>query len=125
MITDLGEIATLVIVDELPVSGNRKWRHKQSPNDDYYVANVPPMLGAEQAFLLKIPPGGKIHRHTDETGKRTIHIPIQTNPKAVIEIDGERVHMAVGRYYEIDRSIPHESRNDGDTDRIHLMLEYG
>jgi aspartyl/asparaginyl beta-hydroxylase len=81
--------------------------------------------------VLKLLPGAKIGEHRDVglevanlAFKRVrLHIPIQTNPEAVFYVGGERFHMREGGLYYANFSKVHSVRNDGTTDRVHLVLD--
>jgi aspartyl/asparaginyl beta-hydroxylase (cupin superfamily) len=80
------------------------------------------------AFLINLPPTGKLHKHTDtKEAYKTFHVPIVTNYRCFncFELDGKNVslHMEAGLVYEFDRTVPHWAVNAGKTDRIHLMCE--
>jgi aspartyl/asparaginyl beta-hydroxylase len=83
-----------------------------------------------RAFFIRIPPKGFIHRHSDEAIKGiTHHLVLQTNPKSLnwwLE-DGQDccVHLEAGKRYIVQRDPVHWATNEGDTDRIHLLVEYG
>jgi hypothetical protein len=84
----------------------------------------------ERAFFIRIPPKGFIHRHSDEAIKGiTHHLVLQTNPRAHnwwIEDGQERsFHLRAGCRYDVKRDTVHWATNDGNTDRIHLLVEYG
>lgn len=80
-----------------------------------------------QQFFLKIPPGGSIHRHVDRRQPEnvTFHIPIQTNKKSkcLMHNPDEEFSLMTGSFYWVDRTREHSSVNEGDTDRIHLLIE--
>jgi len=84
----------------------------------------------KRAFFIRIGAGGVIHRHSDEAIKGTTHhLVLQTNPGCQnwwLE-DGQehRIHLAQGCRYDVKRDPVHWATNDGDTDRIHLLVEYG
>jgi len=105
-----------------------KWKTVQS-NDRLFYTSMVKIKGTELAFLLKIPPRGNVHRHKDtQREHKTYHLPLETNEFCVnytYNPDTEE-HLEVGKLYEIDRLVEHESWNLGKTDRIHLILEcYG
>ena len=76
------------------------------------------------AFLLRIPPGGKVHKHIDADHVwNTYHIVVYTNDDCISFADGKPHHLEVGGIYSIDRSVEHYSVNDGKTDRVHLLME--
>ena len=74
--------------------------------------------------FLRLGPGGKLYRHHDDGFG--YHIPVETNNNAISMSyeNGLRKeqHLQVGKLYHVDRSIEHESLNDGDTDRTHLIV---
>lgn len=84
--------------------------------------------GFSRAFFLKLPPHSELHPHVDAGDCRTDHIVMQTNPKALnwwIEGDEKRsTHMQAGFRFCVNRTIRHWATNAGNTDRIHLLLEY-
>lgn len=81
------------------------------------------------AILIKLPKGNSIPRHYDK-GKHfiecnRIHIPIITNAECIFEIDNERRNLKVGEVWEINNNAkPHAVFNNGDSDRVHLLLDY-
>jgi hypothetical protein len=84
----------------------------------------------QRAFFILVPPRAEIHRHSDEAIKGiTHHLVLQTNPKCLnwwVEDGDERsVHLKAGYRYIVQREPIHWATNDGVTDRIHLLVEYG
>ncbi|MFL9839911.1 aspartyl/asparaginyl beta-hydroxylase domain-containing protein [Sphingomonas sp. ST-64] len=80
-----------------------------------------------KAMLARLEAGGTIDRHVDggESDRRAhkIHVPLQTNPKALIVIEGEPFHLRAGHAYEVNNVVRHAVENFGDEDRIHLVFE--
>jgi len=78
-------------------------------------------------LLVNLPAGAEINMHTD--GGKTlmkcdrIHIPIITNEKAVMQVQSDVRHYAAGEVFEINNSDLHAARNEGDEDRIHIILD--
>lgn len=102
---------------------------KVAPGRDYQTADVTDQVaGVKRAFFLKLPPGAALHKHVDAGDCRTDHIVMQTNPGAMNwhEVDGVTAceHLAEGWRYAVDRTIPHWATNDGNEDRIHLLVEH-
>lgn len=111
---------------------------KQPPGRTYWTGEValisPLVTGAARAFFLKIPPKTEIYRHRDprEVWEHfdTDHVVVATNDGARnCWLDAQGVereqHLQLGhRYRVIDRGAVHWARNDGDTDRVHLLIEY-
>lgn len=101
----------------------------------YYDACEPIIKSLEEKYqgtatktvLTRMSPGSRITRHVDgrplhHLGRRH-HIPITTNENVKFIIEDETINMKVGECWEIDNTRFHEVRNDGDTDRIHLMVD--
>ncbi len=91
------------------------------------------LKGCARAFFIKMTPGSQVHRHRDPPGVVdfyvTDHIVVSTNDRAFICWDDDgidrSVHLDLGKRYRIvDRGVLHWAVNDGDTDRIHLLIEY-
>jgi hypothetical protein len=78
-------------------------------------------------LLARLQPGGAIGEHRDAKPAarwpHKIHIPIQTNPLAELQINGETHRLEVGRAYEVDNLGLHSAANRGSTARIHLIFE--
>jgi|LakMenE01Jun11ns_1017448.scaffolds.fasta_scaffold9835295_3 hypothetical protein len=51
------------------------------------------------------------------------HIPIVTNPDVLFKVGEESVNMKEGECYEIDVSLLHSVWNNGDTPRVHLIVD--
>lgn len=94
----------------------------------------PLLAGAARAFFIKMTPGSDVYRHRDPPGVvdfyYTDHVVCSTNDRAFIcwqdESGADRqVHLDLGKRYRIvDRGVMHWAVNEGDTDRIHLLIEY-
>jgi len=108
------------------------------PGRTYHTAEAtridhPLLSGCARAFFIKMTPGAQVHRHRDPPGVvdfyDTDHIVVSTNDHAFICWDDEgtdrSVHLELGKRYRIvDRGVLHWAINNGDTDRIHLLIEY-
>lgn len=92
----------------------------------------------QRVRLMKLAPGGgELQRHTDQVDKESgtragqfmrIHFPIQTNERVLFtawDCDGtaNTLNMKVGEAYYLDTRKPHRAVNDGETDRIHLVVD--
>ncbi len=81
-----------------------------------------------RATLVRLRSGGAIDEHTDNnfslTHSHRVHVPLITNDKVQFVVGSESVHMAAGTIYEINNRRLHSVRNDGDADRIHLILDF-
>lgn len=82
----------------------------------------------EAVRLLSLSPQSYIKEHRDDSagyrdGFFRIHVPIQTNPKVVFKLNGNTLPMQVGECWYADFNLPHYVANDGENDRIHLVLD--
>jgi hypothetical protein len=84
----------------------------------------------EVALLINLPKNKKILPHIDSGYEhffitKRIHIPITTNDKCNFIVGDEIVQMKKGEMWEIDNANKvHSVNNDGNTDRIHLLIDY-
>jgi len=84
----------------------------------------------EVALLINLPKNKKILPHTDSGNihffkTKRIHIPITTNNKCNFMVGDEIIQMKQGEIWEIDNANKvHSVNNDGNTDRIHLLIDY-
>jgi|TARA_R100000900_G_scaffold124874_2_gene99411 mannose-6-phosphate isomerase-like protein (cupin superfamily) len=81
--------------------------------------------------ILKLSPGAGINMHRDirheaaniAVGRVRLHIPIHTNDRVTFFVGGEKIKMLPGRLYYVNFSKLHYVRNEGETDRLHLVLD--
>ena len=100
--------------------------------ENYLRDNLCSTGGLMSAVLINLPSKESIKRHKDANpmGERfnrchRIHIPITTNPDCLFEIDNEYKNLKPGEVWEISNvSKYHSVTNSGDTDRIHLLLDW-
>jgi len=81
-----------------------------------------------RVMLARMAPGGVIQPHIDANPAakwpHKIHVPLQTNDGVGFQI-GDTVHnFRIGQAVEVNNLGPHAVRNNGTTDRIHLIFEY-
>jgi hypothetical protein len=80
-----------------------------------------------KVMLARLAAGASIDRHTDGAGSNLfthkIHLPIQTNERALMFIGGRSFHLKEGHAYEVNNLVPHGAQNLGSEDRIHLIFE--
>lgn len=84
-----------------------------------------------KSLLAKLPAGKRIFPHYDQGGPlstymmviRRFHIVITTNDKVSFRIGNITMHLTAGECWEINQNIIHEVWNDGDSDRIHLIVD--
>jgi hypothetical protein len=123
------------------IDSPRDWRGSHDrPAWAQWRALLEPVLGAAvrdygyargvfpRVMLARMPPGGVIHPHIDANPAakwpHKIHVPLTTNPGVVSLFGGVEHNFPVGEAVEVNNLGPHWVRNDGDTDRIHLIFEY-
>ena len=79
-------------------------------------------------MLARMAPGGVIHPHRDMNPAakwpHKIHVPLTTNEKVTFFVAGTGYHFPVGEAVEVNNMAVHAVKNEGDTDRIHLIFEY-
>ena len=78
--------------------------------------------------LLNLGPGAYIKPHKDynlgyEDGCFRLHIPIVTNPKVKFILDDILLTMHQGECWYTNVNYTHSVSNEGDTDRIHLVID--
>ena len=95
----------------------------QAVGDYGYARGVFPRV-----MLARMAPGGVIQPHIDANPAakwpHKIHVPLLTNDKVGFRIGDAIHHFPVGGAVEVNNLGPHAVRNDGETDRIHLIFEY-
>ncbi len=95
-----------------------------------YLTEVLAALPAElrSARLMSLAPGVTVPEHRDTPtglpyGFVRVHVPIRTNPGAVLTIDGVEHRWQPGTLWYGDFSRPHSVSNTGDRARIHLVVD--
>jgi hypothetical protein len=106
-----------------------EWRSLLQPVLDQAVKAYGYTRGSfPRIMLARMAPGGVIHPHRDANPAakwpHKIHIPLTTNDRTVFFVKDKGYHFPVGHAVEVDNMGPHAVRNDGDSDRIHLIFEY-
>lgn len=80
-----------------------------------------------KVMLARLAAGHRIDLHVDRGGSHAyvhkVHVPLETNPGAVLTVDGEDFHLEVGRAFEVNNLASHGAFNAGEADRIHLIFE--
>lgn len=84
----------------------------------------------KRAFFIRIPPRGSIPKHHDVFIEGiTHHFVVKTNPKCGngwIDTEGHerKMHLKSGHRYSVERTPLHWAWNHGNSDRIHLLVEF-
>jgi hypothetical protein len=106
-----------------------RWRDRLMP----IMLDAVQSYGYRQGFfprimLANLPAGGFIPPHVDGPATvsrpHKVHVPIVTNSDTFMFVGNERFHLAAGHAYEINNAVRHAVTNAGDSDRIHLIVEY-
>lgn len=78
--------------------------------------------------FLKLTAGSRILEHSDpgvdfDEGEVRLHVPVQSNQQVVIYLDGRPVPMREGELWYCNFTLPHRIDNNGDSDRLHLVID--
>jgi hypothetical protein len=94
------------------------------------ISDIREVAGAGRAcraFVSDLAPLGKIDTHCDEMPaepRRRFHAPLVTSPLALFTAGATTWHMAAGRVYEIDPTLPHSVINaHHERHRTHLVVD--
>ena len=108
-----------------------------SPNRNIIIPAIDPLI---QMLLISMPnykivrgelvnllPGASLTEHIDiywfHKSSKRIHVPLITNSQCKLTFEGRPYHLELGKVYEINNRILHSGYNNGETDRIHLILD--
>jgi hypothetical protein len=134
-----------------PVEMSKKWQLEHIDEDfkmqdtrlRYALPQVEELLALLPGDLHRVrlmrlaPNGGELERHTDQVDPdlgvtdnkiMRFHFPLITNDGVVFTmwgVDGKpkSVNMKVGECWYLDIRKPHQAINNGNTDRIHLVVD--
>jgi hypothetical protein len=126
---------TIPLVYDTKQSLNSNIRHENYERFSTYVNEV--ILATvehigevkvRQAMLTKLKAHTTIPRHRDRglltVKTHRIHVPIITNTKCVFTVGDESKNMAAGQIWIIDNvGRYHSVENNGDCDRVHLIVD--
>ena len=104
--------------------------HPDYPSFKDFLESLPLGKGyIQSAILINLPAGKNIPRHIDAAPFfkrfRRIHIPLITNEKCFFTVGDRTRHLKQGEIWEIDNdNCYHSVINGGDTDRIHLLIDF-
>lgn len=134
---DHSKTKTIPLIWSEEFNGIQEWEDFKKFSTDLIpiFSFLPQILGDGEivsAILINLPAGESIGRHRDANPRgnkfnlcHRIHIPIITNKECVFEIEREELNMCEGEVWEISNVKKlHSVRNLGDTDRIHLLLDF-
>jgi hypothetical protein len=122
-----GDTHDLRCADHLPV-------HKTPAGEKCpYIANeLLPQFGAPwlRVVFYRLQAGTKIGQHRDLGENRMmngiirIHIPVVTNERVVMYVAEKPYYFPVGTAWYFDATAFHRVENNGDADRIHLVVDF-
>jgi hypothetical protein len=106
-----------------------QWRSLLQPIMDTAILPYGYARGAfPRIMLARMRPKGIIQFHKDTNPAarwpHKIHVPLSTNPDVKFFVGRTPHHFPVGEAVEVNNLGPHAVRNDGSTNRIHLIFEY-
>lgn len=80
-----------------------------------------------RALLCLLRPGGKVTSHVDSGTYADLtdryHVAIETNDKAWLQVEDEKQWLWPGDVWFFEKHKPHRAGNDGDTPRIHMIVD--
>lgn len=79
-------------------------------------------LGARNARISALAPGGRIYEHRDITYPNRIHVVLTTCAGATLTIDKKTYAWQPGEAWSADFSRPHSAANLGAERRVHLLV---
>ena len=137
---------------EKPIEMSDEWKEKHK-NDAFFIQHTTAFKRYSPIIetLLKLIPaqyhrvrlmklksgGGELSRHTDQVDPELgvkdgrlmrLHIPLKTNDGVIFsswDVSGaeRKVNMKVGECWYLDIRKPHKAINNGDEERIHLVID--
>jgi hypothetical protein len=112
----------------------KKWQVSKGAESDYATAeyDIESIFGLKCEFcrFIKLPPGGFIPRHSDNGGRHegisVYHAVLKTNEDCISVSYVEpvqKIHLPINTLWLFDTWPEHESFNNGNTDRVHLVID--
>jgi hypothetical protein len=81
-----------------------------------------------RALFARLPPEARVHPHSDAgfslTNSHRVHLPVVTHPAAWFTVGGETRAVPYGELWEINNQREHSVYNQGDRDRVHLLVDW-
>ena len=124
--------------EEIPGVCNNDMMDRYEPFVDEIVEVLKKRYNYKSVFiksfcLIRLAAGNKIYPHRDDEAIelnayydfcKRIHVPVITNKDVVFTIGGESKHLEYGDIIEIDNLKEHSVVNNGNTDRVHLLIDF-
>ena len=80
-----------------------------------------------RVVIAKLKAGGSIGTHVDEgeyhKDYSRYHLVVDTNPQVTFTCEDETIHMPEGTIWWFNNRVPHSVKNEGDTDRTHIIVD--
>ena len=80
-----------------------------------------------KAMLARLEAGHRIDTHIDagrsDPRVHKVHVPIMTDPRALLTVGGTGFHLAAGHAWEVNNLARHGAFNGGAQDRVHFIFE--
>lgn len=88
-------------------------------------------IGMENVSMVNyynMAPHSAQHAHRDQSGNllfgiARLHLPLKTNPGAVLEVEHRPYRLATNEVWSLDTSGLHAAQNEGDEGRVHLVID--
>jgi hypothetical protein len=106
-----------------------EWQHIIDPIVDRIVSEHLTQGGfVNKMMISNIIPGGKMPTHWDEEPtqllSKRIHVVITSNAQSEFIVNDTVYHFSPGEIFELNNMMPHSVSNMGDSDRVHLIIDY-
>lgn len=89
---------------------------------------LPPRSFVVRLLLARLPAGASIPVHVDKGASlrfvHRLHLPVLTHPHVPFTVGEEVRCLGEGEVWEINNCRSHGVRNEGDSDRVHLILDW-
>jgi hypothetical protein len=121
------------------ISENNNWTGITvfARNSENYLSDLPCLSSFLEQFgfenilgatYFNLASHSTLHRHRDMNGNllfgvMRLHIPLQTNPNAILEVKKKSYQLPVNTLWVLDTSGLHALSNTGNQNRIHLVLD--
>jgi hypothetical protein len=105
------------------------WKHLLDPVCNWIIdTHLTPGGLINKLMLSNIIPSGGMQPHWDEEPtqllSKRIHIVLTTNSKSEFVINEKNFYFVPGSIFELNNLMVHSVNNHGDTDRVHLIMDY-
>jgi len=126
----------------IPLLFDHKQAHREIQHDKYstfakhleqisnHLSSIGECSKIKRANIVLLKAKSSIAKHIDKgeflQSTRKVHIPITTNDGCYFIVDGKQQHFKESELWEINNTGKYHSvQNEGDSDRIHLVIDIG